>query len=292
MKLSSWALAFGIVAGDAHDVALVLLHEVGVLVDQGLAHARGVVDVHAEDDGLLEAVAAFLQELGDLCGDALGALVDDQIAVEVLLVVDAVFDLLAVFVGLSLGRAVAFHVHVEMDFDHLVGSEEAVADALLQRVGVDRLAEVVDVGDVLGFLRRGGEADLGGAGEVFEDLAPGGIFGRAAAMALVDDDEVEEVRRELAEELLAFFRAGDGLVEAEIDLVGGVDAPCFLSTAVAGRPTLPSSRSMVLEPVLSLAIAAPKGRKSLTMVWSTSTLRSARNRMRFFRPAFHRRQMI
>jgi hypothetical protein len=49
---------------------------------------------------------------------------------------------------------------------------------------------------------------------------------------------------------------------------------------------------MVLVPVLSLAIAAPKGRKSFTIVWSTSMLRSASNKMRFFRPAFHRRQMI
>ena len=43
-------------------------------------------------------------------------------------------------------------------------------------------------------------------------------------MALVDDDQVEEAGRELAEKLLAFLRAGDGLVEPEIDLVGGVDA--------------------------------------------------------------------
>ena len=106
----------------------------------------------------------------------------------------------------------------------LVGREEAVLDALLERVGVDRLAEVVDVGDVFGFLRRGGEADLRGGGEVVEDLAPGGILGGAAAVALVDDDQVEEAGRELAEELLALLRAGDGLVEAEIDLVGGVDA--------------------------------------------------------------------
>ena len=61
-------------------------------------------------------------------------------------------------------------------------------------------------------------------GEVVEDLAPGGILGGAAAVALVDDDEVEEAGRELAEELLAFLRAGDGLIEAEVDLVGGVDA--------------------------------------------------------------------
>ena len=205
-----------------------MLDKVGVLVDQGLPHAGGVLGIDAEDDGLLEAVAAFLQELGDLSGDELGALVDDEVPVEILLVVDAVFDLVAVRVGLSLGRAVAFDVHVEMDLHHLVRRQEAVADALLQRVGVDRLAEVVDVGDVFGFLRRGGQADLGGAGEVVEDFPPGGILRRAAAMTFVDDDEVEEVGREFAEELLAFLRAGDGLIEAEVDFVGGVDAAMLL----------------------------------------------------------------
>ena len=102
--------------------------------------------------------------------------------------------------------------------------------------------------------------------KVVENLPPGGIFRRAAAMTFVDDDEIEEVGREFAEEFLAFLRAGDGLIEAEINLVGGVDAPCFLSTAVGSSTTLPSSRSMVLEPVLSLAIVFPNGRKSLTIV--------------------------
>ena len=188
--------------------------------------------------------------------------------------------------------AVAFHVHVEMHFDDLVGGEEAVANALLERIGVDRLAEVMDVGDVFGFLGRGGEADLGGGREVFEDLAPGGILGGAAAVALVDDDQVEEAGRELAEDLLPFFRAGDGLVQAEIDFVGGVDAALLVD---GGRQLdcrcRPHARWSWL-PVLSLAMAAPKGRKSLTMVWSTRTLRSARKRMRFFCPAFHSRQMI
>ena len=106
----------------------------------------------------------------------------------------------------------------------LYGARKPSLDALLERVGVNRLAEIMDVGDVLGFLRRGGQADLRGGGEVFEDLAPGGIFGGAAAVALVDDDQVEKAGREFAEELLPFLRAGDGLVEAEVDLVGGVDA--------------------------------------------------------------------
>ena len=227
-----------------------------------------------------------------LLGDQLGAVVDHQRAVEILGVVDAVFDLLAVAVELALLRPVAFHVAVDMDLDHLVGREEAVVDALLERVGVDRLAEVVDVGDVLGFLRRGGQADLGGGGEVFEDFAPGRILRGAAAMALVDHDQVEEAGRELAEELLPLLRAGDRLIEAEIDLVGGVDAALSCRWRWSVRSSLPSSRSMVLALVLSFAIAAPNGRKSLTIVWSISTLRSARNRMRFLRPAFHSRQMI
>ena len=119
---------------------------------------------------------------------------------------------------------VAFHVDVDVDLDDLVGREEAVLDALLERVGVDRLAEVVDVGDVFGFLGRGGQADLRGGGEVVEDFAPGGILGGAAAVAFVDDDQVEEAGRELAVELLPLLRAGDGLIEAQVDLVGGVDA--------------------------------------------------------------------
>ena len=111
-----------------------------------------------------------------------------------------------------------------MDLDDFVRSEEAVLDALLERVRVDRLAEVVDVRDVFGLLGRGRQADLGCRGEVIKNLAPGGVLGGAAAVALIDDDQVEKARRELAEQLLAFLWAGDGLVQAEVDLVGGVDA--------------------------------------------------------------------
>ncbi len=68
--------------------------------------------------------------------------------------------------------------------------------------------------------------------------------------------------------------------------------PAPPSTARGRSTSVPSARSMVLLRVLSLAMAAPKGRKSFTMVWSTSTLRSARKRMRFLRPLFHSRQMI
>ena len=78
-----------------------------------------------------------------LRGDQLGALLEDEGPVEVLLVVYAVLDLLAVLVDLALLGPPAGEVLVEVDADDLVGGEEAVLDALLERVGVDRLAEVV-----------------------------------------------------------------------------------------------------------------------------------------------------
>ena len=65
----------------------------------------------------------------------------------------------------------------------------------------------MDVGDVFGFLGRGREADLGSGGEIFENLPPGRIVGGAAAMTLVNDDQVKKARREFPEELLALLRA-------------------------------------------------------------------------------------
>ncbi len=75
---------------------------------------------------------------------------------------------------------------------------------------------------------RRGKADLRGGGEIFENLAPGRILGGAAAVALVNDDQVEEARREFPEELLALLRPGDGLVKPQIYLIGGVDAALFI----------------------------------------------------------------
>jgi len=191
-EVAEFILAFGIAAGYPHGVAMVLVAEVLVFLDEGLAHAGGVFFIHAEDDGFLKAVAGFLEERGDLAGDDQGEFVDYQSAVIVLGVVDAVFDFEAVAIGLAFFGAVAFDIDIDVDFVDFVRGEEAVANSFLQRVTVDGFAKVFDVRDVFSFLRGGGQADLGGGFDVVEDFAPGGIGGSAAAMAFVDDDEVEE----------------------------------------------------------------------------------------------------
>ena len=84
MKLPKLGLPLRIAAGNAHDVAIILLHEVLVLVNECLPHAGGVFFIHTEDDGLLEAVAAFLQELGHFLRHQLRPVVNHQRAVEIL----------------------------------------------------------------------------------------------------------------------------------------------------------------------------------------------------------------
>jgi hypothetical protein len=62
---------------------------------------------------------------------------------------------------------------------------EAILNALLERVGVHRRPEVMNVGNVLGFLRRGGRSDLGCGGKVFEDFSPGRILSGARPAAVI-----------------------------------------------------------------------------------------------------------
>ena len=125
-------LPLGIAAGDTHDVAVILGHQVGVLVAQGLAHPGRVLPVNAEDNCLLEAVAAFLEELSDLAGHQFGPFVQYQIAVKIPGVVEAVFNLVPIPVQPAGFGPVALHVAVDMDLDDFVGGQKPVVDALFQ----------------------------------------------------------------------------------------------------------------------------------------------------------------
>jgi hypothetical protein len=69
---------------------------------------------------------------------------------------------------------------------------------------------------------------VGSSRKILQNLAPCRILGGATAEALVIDDQIEESGRKLLKQLLVFFRAGNGLIEAEIDFIGGVDS-AFLS---------------------------------------------------------------
>src|ERR1700733_1896631 len=73
--------------------------------------------------------------------------------------------------------------------------QEAIVDALLERIDIQRIAEVsVGVRILLSLWRRS-QAELNRGSKVFQDSAPVALVIGPAAVALVDNDEVEEIRR-------------------------------------------------------------------------------------------------
>ena len=114
-----------------------------------------------------------------------------------------------------------------------VGGQKAVVDALRQAVGVDGIAEVVVGVAVVLAQGRGRHPELVGRLEVFEDLAPVAIVAGAAPVALVHDDQVEEVRGVLPVEPGPALVLGEGLVDGEVHLAA-LDG--FALDLVAGVP--------------------------------------------------------
>ena len=64
-----------------------------------------MLSIDAEDDGFLEAIATFLEVVGDPLGDALRARIDDDGAVEILDVVYPIVDFDAQLIDLALLRS-------------------------------------------------------------------------------------------------------------------------------------------------------------------------------------------
>ncbi len=161
------------------------------LIDE-VAHQQRVGLVRAEDQRLFVLVDLRQEDFHAL----LFAFADLDAAVEVRFLVKLARLDLAFHHGV--GGGVNVVINRRLNLLHLERREEAVVDPFLERVDIDRLAEVgVGVHVVLPFRRRG-QAELHRRREVIEDAAPVAFVVRAAAMALINDDEIEEVRRILA----------------------------------------------------------------------------------------------
>ena len=251
-----------LVRRDPANVIRVLLDQVGVEIHQRLAHVGRVLLVHAEDDGFGEPVG-LAQELRQVLRDALGAGAEGDTFFEIVGVVLLIRDVAPVAVEFALARPPARRVPLGDDAVDAVGSEEAVVDSLPQAVGVDRIAEIaVRVGVVL-VLRSGRHSDLVRRLKIVQNLAPTAFVPRAAAVAFIHDDQVEEIRRVLAVEAGPVFVLGDGLVDGEVHL------PALLAM-----------------PFSIFQRASPNGVNVLSLGSSIRMLRSARYRMRGRRYSF------
>ena len=148
--------------------------------------------VHAEDDGLGEAIR-FLQEVRKVAGDGFGTGFKRDQPVEIRRAVKAVRDLPAVAIHLAGRRPPACSIDGGDDAVHAVGRKEAVIDALPEAVGVERIVEIAVCVAVVLPQRRCRHAELICRLEILQNLPPVAFVAGAAAVALVHDDEIEEI---------------------------------------------------------------------------------------------------
>ena len=216
-------LAIFILAGDAHDVVRALGHFVAEEHSQHITHLGGFLLVGTEDDGF-GIFAQVLELLLNLNSNGYLTLVDIELASEIRSFVHTHGHFVAFGVFLAELDNIAVDIHIEMHTRDAIGRKETVLDALLEAIGVYGFVEVVEVVGILLAFGRSGQTNLRGAAEVFEHLAPCGVLLGTAAVALVNDDEVEEVRVELQVRLLLVILVADELlVERHVQFVGRIE---------------------------------------------------------------------
>ena len=123
-------LAFGIVAGNAHDIFRIDFYPLAVFIDKRLAHALGMVNIDAKNYGFSKRVI-FIEPTGNTAGNRARTLINDDIFLKVFAQKKTVFNFIAIYIGFAFRRAPAFQIFIESDANHFIGCGKAVFDALL-----------------------------------------------------------------------------------------------------------------------------------------------------------------
>ena len=227
-KVVQLTFAVGVAASDAHHIVGILLYHVGVLIHQCNAHSLCCVLCCAEHDSLCHAVCAF-QIARDFSGNLFNAVLYDNVVVVVAVGVDSILDFVTVNVALPLTRTPAL-TDVSHNIDDLERREEAVLDPLFQAVCINRLTEIINIGNVLRFLGRCSHADLRCRRKVFQNFAPVTLLFRRTTVTLIHNNQVEEIRAEQLRQsgkcIIAIFFliiviARKLLIQREVDLIRG-----------------------------------------------------------------------
>ena len=212
-----------------------VLHEIGVQGGERLPHFERVFLVDTEDDGLCEAVGLG-HEAREMSRNGLRSRPQRHDPLEVPRGVFGVGDLASIAIKFTPRRSPSGGVVVRDDAMDAIRGQEAVSDALREAVLIERIAEIVVCVDVVFPPRRRSHPDLGRGLEPIENLPPVAVIPRAAPMAFVNDDEIEEIPRILPVEAGTVLVTRDGLIDREIH-VAALDshATCYLVTGVAKR---------------------------------------------------------
>ena len=116
--------------------------------------------VSAKNDSLLHPSSA-LQIFGNLSCDFVCSIFNDDIVIEITVSINAIFDYITELIALSITRPPPFR-NVGLNIDDFERREKAVFDSFTQTIRINRLSEIIDIGNVLGFLRCRRHADLSG----------------------------------------------------------------------------------------------------------------------------------
>ena len=174
---------------DSYAVIGVLLNHIRVIVDKGNPHAFCMVFGSTEHNGLLHPVCAF-QILRNLPCNLINAVLENDGVIVIPVVIDAVFNQIAVDVGLSMVGSPSIS-DVGRDIDNLERSEETILNTLFQTICVDRLSKIIYVRYFFAFLRCGSHTDLGSRRKILQNLTPVTVLLGAATVTLVYYNKVE-----------------------------------------------------------------------------------------------------
>ena len=142
--------------------------------------------------------SVFLRKFDQMPGDGFGSGQQRHDSLKVLCLILLVGNGAAVTVQVFLRRSPPGGIPFRDDPVDSVRRQKAVFDPLAEAVFVDRIAEV-EIGVAVVLTKgRCGHAELIGRFEPGEDFAPVGIVTGAAPVALIHDDEVEEIPRKFS----------------------------------------------------------------------------------------------
>ena len=156
-----------------------------------------------------------------------------KIFIKISCIVNAIINYFAVVIQLSFVRDKAFNITVKENTNYTIWGKESIVNALLERICINWLAEIVNVRNRICFLWCSRQANLCSSSEIFEHFTPLTICLCAATMALVYNNKIEEAWTELLKQTIrVFVFAGKPLVERKVYFVGSIKVllcyPCHL----------------------------------------------------------------
>lgn len=178
--------------------------------------------VDAEYDRFRETVG-FFHERSEVRGEGFRSRAHGNNAFKVARPIFGIRYFPPVAIQLALGRTPTGGVEIRNNPVHSIWREEAIGDALRQTIFINGIAEVaVGVGVVLAFWCSS-HADLVSLIKPLKDFSPIAIIAGAAAMALIDNNQVKEIFGIVLVDAFPDLTASDRLIDREIDVTALAD---------------------------------------------------------------------